>query len=76
MATAIIRDGSVCIVDSSQRIRYTLPLDEFTDLEIAAIKAKRYCCGCKIMPLNGFDDTKHLWCDLSRKIAILEERRR
>ena len=73
MATATIRDGSVCIVDRNNRIQYSFPLYKFTDLEIAAIRAKRFCCGCKTMPINGFQDTKHLWCDLSRKIAVLQD---
>ena len=72
MATAILSNNTVCIVNKD-RVYYTFPLYKFTDIEIAAIKAKRCCPGCKTMPLNGLDDKKHLWCDLSRKIAVLEE---
>lgn len=72
MATAAVMNDAVCIMNKGSA-RFTFPLNKFTDREIECIKTGDMCAGCKTLPLNGFKGNKKMWCDLSRKIAVLEE---
>lgn len=65
------------VVFHQQNRALSLPIKNFTKIEMKYIKIGHFCGGCRTLPFEGYDG-KYDWCDFSRKIAnsyVLEGKR-